>query len=54
METQGEQSDKPKPQSKNPIVNLYMQGSPSQKRTIMAQLYRVIGADGDRVEFTPA
>jgi hypothetical protein len=54
LEIQGEQRDKPKPQSKNPIVNLYMQGSPSQKRTIMAQLYRVIWADGDRVEFTPA
>jgi DNA invertase Pin-like site-specific DNA recombinase len=50
-EIQGEENNKPRPQSKYPIVNLYMQSSPSQKRTIMAQLYKTIWADGDRVRF---
>lgn len=51
QETQGEQRDKPKLQSKNPIVNLYLQSSPNQKRTIMAQLYKQVWADGDQVQF---
>ncbi|SRR6266540_4989246 len=53
-EIQGEQRDKPKPQSKNPIINLYMQSSPSQKRTIMTQLFRAIWASGDQVELKRA
>lgn len=51
QEIQGEQREKPKPQSKYPIANLYLQSSPSQKRTIMSQLYKTMWADGDRVEF---
>jgi site-specific DNA recombinase len=50
-EIQGKQADRPKPQSKHPIANLYLQSSPSQKRTILSQLYRVIHTDGNWVEF---
>lgn len=50
-EIQGERMDRPKPQSKHPIVNLYLQSSLSQKRTIMSQLYKTIWANGDHVDF---
>lgn len=51
-EIQGEQQKQvPEVQPTNPIVNLYLQSSPGQKRTIMSQLYKAIEADGDQVEF---
>ncbi|EDK72563.1 N-6 DNA methylase [candidate division TM7 genomosp. GTL1] len=51
-EVQGEQKEeKTEPLSKYPIVNLYLQSSPSQKGTIMAQIYKSIWADGDKVDF---
>ncbi|HEU4966098.1 MAG TPA: recombinase family protein [Candidatus Saccharimonadales bacterium] len=50
-EMQGKQKEKLKRQSESPIVNLYLQSLPGQKRTIIAQLYGDILADGDCVKF---
>lgn len=38
-------------QSDKPIVNLYLQSSPVQKRTIISCFYKVILSDGDQVQF---
>lgn len=51
QEVQGEQGEKLEPLSKHPIANLYLQSSPTQKRTIMSQLYKEMWSDGGAVEF---
>jgi DNA invertase Pin-like site-specific DNA recombinase len=54
-EIQGEQEKQaPEVQSKHPIVNLYLQSSPGQKRTIMSQLFKAIEADGDQIDLKEA
>jgi DNA invertase Pin-like site-specific DNA recombinase len=42
-------SEEPETESDNPIINLYLQGPPSQKRIIMANLFKRITANGDKV-----
>ena len=49
-EAQGQQQ-KAETQSDHPIVDLYLQGLPSQKRTIISTLYKTILTDGDNAEF---
>ncbi len=41
------------PKSDNPIVNLYLDSSPAQKRIILVGVFKKITAKGERVSFVP-